>query len=469
MRRDTRATDRLERLSPLDVSNLRVEDHGLPMHVAALGILDGASLVDASGQLRLNAMCAAVEQRLHLAPRLRQVLFRPRFGLGPPIWADDARFDIRQHVRTRVLPAPGGEAELLDMCAWLNEQPLDRTRPLWEIWLLTGLPDRKVGLLIRLHHVVADGLAAMAMIGALLEPAAGAPAAAPPPWVPAPVPRTRQLFAANLRWRAGALAGAWSRPGQPLARIRRLRVLARQTRQMAREGRAPRLSLNRPAGTRRRLLLVRADLAQAAALAHAHGGKVNDVVLAAVAGGARSLLDARGELKPELVIKVSVAASTRGPAERQASGNRVGIMLVPLPVGDPDPVRRLTQIVRATSERKRLPPYQPGGRVLQRLMVHTMYRQHLVNLLVSNLHGPPGQLYLAGAPVLEVFQVGVVQGNIPVSVGALSYAGQLNFDLVGDPAAVPDLAVFAEGLSGALAQLGVRVIGRPDPAGPGDS
>jgi hypothetical protein len=144
-------------------------------------------------------------------------------------------------------------------------------------------------------------------------------------------------------------------------------------------------------------------------------------------------------------------------------------MLVPLPVGDPDPVRRLAQIVRATTERKRLPAYQPGGRVLQRLMVHTMYRQRLVNLLVSNLHGPPGQLLFVGAPVLEVFQVGAVQGNIPVSVGALSYAGRLNFDIVGDPAAVPDLAVFAEGLSETLAQLGVLANARPEPDAPGDA
>lgn len=452
-------TGRPEWLSPLDLSNLRVEDHGSPMHVAALAILEGAALVDASGQPRLTAMRAVVEQRLHLAPRLRQVVFRPRLGLGPPVWADDTRFDIRQHVRTWAVPAPGSEPELLELCAELNEQPLDRARPLWEMWLLTGLPGSKVGLLIRLHHVVADGVAAGAMIGALLDPAPGAPAPDPPPWKPAPVPGGRELLTASVRRRAGALAGAWSQLRQPLNLIGRLRVLAGQSRQLAREGRAPKDSLNRRVGTRRRLLLVRADLANVVAIAHAHGGKVNDVMLAAVAGGARSLLEARGELKPELVMKASVAVSTRAPAERAVSGNQVGIMIVPLPVGDPDPGRRLAQIVRATAERKRLPPYQPSGRFLQRLMAHTMSRQRLVNLLVSNLHGPPGPLYFAGARILELFQVGVVQGNITVSVGALSFAGQLNFDVVGDLAAVPDLAVFAEGLSDALLQLGVQVIG----------
>jgi hypothetical protein len=130
---------KLDRLSPLDVSNLRVEDHGLPMHVAALAILEGAPLLDASGQLRLDALRGHLERRLHQAPRLRQVLYRPRLGLGPPVWVDDARFDIRRHVRARAIRTPGDEATLLGVCSQLNEPPLDRSRPLWELWVLTGL------------------------------------------------------------------------------------------------------------------------------------------------------------------------------------------------------------------------------------------------------------------------------------------------------------------------------------------
>lgn len=452
----TRVADLPERLSPLDASNLRIEDHGLPMHVAAVAILEGAPLIDASGKLRLDAVRAVLDRRLYLAPRLRQVLGRPRFSLGPPVWADSTSFDIRQHVLTRAIPAPGGEAELTGVCAELDEQPLDRSRPLWEVWLLTGLAGGNVGLLIRLHHVIADGVAALAMIGALLDAAPGVAAPDPPPWTPRPMPGAWQLSASDLRWRAAVLARGLSLLRQPSAVVRRLGVLAAQSRQLAGEGLAPRVSLNRPVGQRRRLLLARADLDRVAAVAHAHGGKVNDVVLAAVAGGARRLLAARGELRPGLVLKASVAVSIRGAGDQRAAGNRVGTMLVPLPVGEPDPVRRLAQIIRATAERKRRPPYQPGGRILQRLMVRTMSRQRLVNLLVSNLHGPADPLYLAGARVLEVFQVGVVQGNVTVSIGALSFAGQLGFDIVGDPVAAPDLAVFAAGLSDSLEQLGVR-------------
>lgn len=449
------AGSRPERLTPLDVSNLRVEDHGLPMHVAALLVLEGAPLADGSGQLRLDVVRQSIERRLHRTPRLRQVLSRPRFGLGPPAWVDDTGFDAGEHIRTCAIPPPGDEAALLSMCAEINERPLDRSRPLWEMWLLTGLSDGNLAMLIRLHHVIADGIAALAMIGALFDVEPEAPSALAPAWAPAPGPGSWDLFAGNLRRRAGSVLGALSMMRQPAGLIRRLLVPMKQARQMAHEGFAPRVSLNQPAGTHRRLILVRADLSRARAVAHGHGGKVNDIALAAVAGGARRLLDARGELRPGLVLKVSVAVSVRGAADEPASGNRVGIMLVPLPVSDPDPIHRLEEITRATAERKRQPPYQPGSRVLQRWMVRAMSHQRLVNLLASNLAGPASPLYFRGSRVLEMFQVGVVQGNVTISVGVLSYAGQLNFDIVADADAVPDLPAFAEGLSDTLEELGL--------------
>lgn len=173
-----------------------------------------------------------------------------------------------------------------------------------------------------------------------------------------------------------------------------------------------------------------------------------------MAGGARAMLVAHGELRHNLVLKVSVAASIRAPTSETRTGNLVGMMLVPVPVGEPDPIRRLEQIARASAERKRLPPYQPAGRPMQRWMVHVMNRQRLVNLLASNLPGPPKPMYFAGAKILEVFQIGVVQGNLALSVGVLSYAGQLNFDLLGDTNAVPDLATFAHGVTDDLERLG---------------
>lgn len=449
-----RERGRLERLSPLDASNLSVEDRGVPMHVAALVILDRTPL-GPSRHDGLEAVRAAVERRLHLAPRLRQVLYRPRPGLGPAVWVDHRGFDIRQHVLACTVPGPGDEAALLSVCAELNSGRLDRSRPLWEMWMLDGLADGRAAILIRLHHVVADGIAALAMMAALFDPGPGRPVPAAPQWVPRPVPGARELAADNLRRQRKAAAGAVARLRHPAAVAARLHTLARQASRLVREGRAPRVSLNVPVGEHRRICLLRADLERAGTAAHAAGGTVNDVVLDAAAGGARALLAARGELRPGLVLRASVPVSLRSPADRPAAGNRVGVMVVSMPVGDADTGRRLSRIARATAERKQLPPVQPSARILQRWMVRAMSRQHLVNLLTSDLPGPPGPLFFVGAQVLELFQIGVVQGNIAIGVGALSYAGQLNFTVVADRDAVPDLAAFAAGMTSALEDLGV--------------
>src|SRR5215472_1926606 len=168
-------TDRLvfQRLTPLDVSNLRIERHGLPMNVAALAILEGRVLLNASGQLALEAIRARIEQRLHLAPRLRQRLYRPGFGFGLPVWVDDAGFDISRHVRTRPVSAGGGEQALLATCVALNDRPFDQAHPLWEIWLLPGASVGHVPMLIRFHHVLADGIAALLLLGTLFDSAPG--------------------------------------------------------------------------------------------------------------------------------------------------------------------------------------------------------------------------------------------------------------------------------------------------------
>jgi diacylglycerol O-acyltransferase / wax synthase len=157
-----------------------------------------------------------------------------------------------------------------------------------------------------------------------------------------------------------------------------------------------------------------------------------------------------------MVLKVSVAASVRAPASASQAGNLVGILLVPLPLGEEDPIRRLEQIARATAERKRLPPYQPAARFLQPWMIRTMNRQRRINLLMSNLPGPPQPAYFVGAKILELFQIGVVQGDVAVQVGALSYAGQLNLDIVADAHLVPDATVFANGMTDDLNRLGAR-------------
>jgi diacylglycerol O-acyltransferase / wax synthase len=451
----------LERLTPLDVSNLRIERRGLPMNVAALAIVEGRVLLDASEELALEPIRERIGQRLNLAPRLRQRLYRPGFGFGAPVWVDDASFDVSRHVRTRPVPAGGGEEALLAVCVELNDRPFDQAHPLWEIWLLTGAPDGHVAMLIRFHHVLADGIAALLLLGALFDAAPSGSAPEAPqherlPWTARPSPTRAELAGDAVRRSVTAIRRGARKTGHPWRTLAPARRLFRQAVQLAREGRAPRTSFNRPVGRQRRVVLVRADLERARQVAHAHHATVNDVVLCTIAGGARALLAGRGELRRSLVLKVSVAASVRAPASAAQAGNLVGILLVPVPVGEEDPVRRLEEIARATAERKRLPPYQPAARFLQRWMIRTMNRQRRINLLMSNLPGPPQPLFFAGAKILELFQIGVVQGNAAVQVGALSYAGQLNLDIVADANLVPDLTVFADGMTEDLDRLGAR-------------
>jgi diacylglycerol O-acyltransferase / wax synthase len=449
----------LDRLTALDVSNLRVEKHGLPMNVAALAMVEGRVLPGASGELALEAIRERIDRRLHLAPRLRQRLYRPGLGFGAPVWVDDASFDISRHVKTRPVPAGGGEEALLAACVELNDRPFDQAHPLWEIWLLTGAADGHVPMLIRFHHVLADGIAALLLLGALFDSAPSGSAhessdSQGPPWTARPIPTRPDFLADALRRPITGIRRGARQIGHPRRALAPARTLFRQALQLAREGRAPRTSFNRPVGRQHRVVLVRADLEQARRVAHAHHATVNDVVLCAIAGGARALLAGRGELHRPLVLKVSVAASVRAPASASQPGNLVGILLVPVPVSEEDPIRRLEEIARATAERKRLPPYQPAGRFLQPWMIRTMNRQRRINLLMSNLPGPPQPMYFAGAKILEVFQLGFVQGNVAVQVGALSYAGQLNLDIVADAQIVPDLTVFANGMTEDIRRLG---------------
>lgn len=421
-----RRDGRPERLSALDVANLRIEDRGLPMNVAALLLLDGGPLLDDAGEFRLTLVRELIQHRLALAPRLRQVLRMPDRGAGRPVWADVPHVDVAEHVRTVRVPPPGDEAAMLAVCARLNSVVLPRSRPLWELWALTGMADGRVGLLIRLHHVVADGAATLALIGSLFDDPTAAPAPAAPRRVD-PVGPAGHMMRALL--------------GRTLA-----------VADLVRLGRAPRLSINRPPRSHVRLAFVRADLERARTVAHAQGGTVNDVILTAVAGGARAVLQARGELNPVPVLHISVPASIRRPGE-PLMGNRVGVHVVPVPLDEPDALRRLHDVAQITRRAKRRPPLQPAGALMQRWTIAIMNRQRLVNIVVSNLPGPASPLTFAGARVLEIFQIGVVQGNVALSIGALSYAGQLNVEVAADAEVVPDVAVFVAGIEHDLEDL----------------
>jgi diacylglycerol O-acyltransferase len=456
-------TRRLERLTASDLFLLLWDDYGWSGDIGGLAILDGTSLLDRDGRVRIEAVRRQLEPRLHLVPRFRQRLYRPRRGLGWPLWVDAPAFDLADHIRVHPLAAPGDQAQLLQACQELARRRLDPSRPLWELWLLPGLPERRVGAFLKLHHAFADGAAGVAAFGALLDLTADAPTPAAPPWTPTPIPTAGELLGDNLRRRGQGLGRTLLGLAHPGRTLRRARGALPAWREFFAEQRAPRTSLNRPIGADRRLAIVRGRLDLTKQIAHAHHAKVNDVVLAAVAGGLRQLLARRGEDAQGLVLRAMVPISLHQEQPGQAQGNQDGWMIVPLPLGESDPVRRLQLIAAQTAERKHKIRPQTGSGIsasllFQRAFLRGFAHQRLMNTSITNVPGPPVPLYLAGARLLELFPVVSLMGNLTLVVPVLSYAGQLNLTAVADQDTCPDVEVFAQGVRSALDDLARSVL-----------
>jgi WS/DGAT/MGAT family acyltransferase len=457
----------IDRLSPEDRIMLWGDDPW-PQEMGALAILDGTSLLDPDGRFRIEVVRRAIEGRLHLVPRFRQLLCVPRRGLGGPFWVDAPRFDIADHVQVVPPPDMADEARLLIGVEQLRRRRLDRSRPLWGMWFLPGLADGRVGLFIKMHHVIADAVAGVATLGILLDPTPEATAAGAQPWVPAPAPAPTRadLLADNLRRHIEELGRVLPRLARPVTTWRGMRAAWPAMRQALAEEPGTRTSLDRRVGAGRTLVLIRTKLDQVKEVAHAHDAKVNDVLLAATAGGLRRLLGHRGERVDDALVRIAVSISLRERRGGAPQGNLVGEMAVPLRLGVSDPGRRLRQIAAETAERKaRTPP--SAGALLRNgfarwVLLKAIDRQH-VNVASADVPGPPVPFYLAGARVLEMFPVLPLIWKMPVGAGAISYAGQFNIMLVADRDACPDLDVVAAGMRDELHAVGVR--SSPDPLG----
>lgn len=417
-----------------------------PQEIGVLAILDGAALLDPDGRFRIEVARQAVAARLHLVPRFRQLLHLPRRGLGGPVWVDTPAFDLTEHVRVIAVSGPGDEAALLSVVEQLRRHRLSRSRPLWEMWFITGLPKRRIGLFARMHHAIADGIAGVAALGAFLDATPGASAGPAPPWTPAPVPPARALVADNLRRRASAVLGAFSALARPASTTRKLRDVLSTMRVMISAPPTPRTSLDQTVGPDRSLAIIRGDLDLARRVAHQHDAKVNDVLLAVTAAGLRELLTGRGEPIEDLGLPVYVPITLRQPQHRErARGNLIGQMVVRLPVGEPDPGPRLEQIA-AEAARQKAGGHPDLGMMLRsrlaRRALLALLARDPVSVTTADVPGPPQPVFFAGARVLEVFPVLPLIGNVTIGVGALSYAGQLNITVVADRDALPDLDTF---------------------------
>ena len=429
----------VDRASPADLMQLATDVGPAPMHVGAVLILGTGPGFNVAEARRL------LGERIRAVPRLRQRLRRAPPGCGRPFWADDPAFDLRHHVRQLPCPPPGDERALLAVAAAVTGEPLPRSRPLWSAAFVTGLADGSTGLVIVMNHVLADGIGGLAVLARLVDESPGPPPGHPERGrFPVPAPGARTLAADAWAARARRLA-------HPASSVRTIRQGLAELGGTRPPRRLPATSLNRPTGPQRRLDVVAADLAAVRDLGHAHGGTVNDVILAAIAGALRAVLASRGE---ELdLVTASVPVSARRAATGGELGNQVGVMPVALPAGG-GLAARVTRIAAITRERKRAARGSSAA-VLGlpfRLLAPTgllrwyINRQRLIHTFATNLRGPAEPLTFAGAPVKSVTPIPNTTGNVTVTFGALSYAGTLRITVLSDPSRMPDVAVLIAAL-----------------------
>lgn len=455
------------RLTSTDLMFLRLESTAWPAHFGGLAVLEGAALLDDMGKLRLSEIRDRLDRRVAHVQTMRQRILRPGFLGGRPLWADDPEFDIRYHVHERVVRSPGGDAELLEAAATVYGGLLDRSRPLWELWFLTGVSEGRIGVLLKLHHAVADGLAAVAVMASLFDFEPDAPDPDPVPPAPEPLPGRRSLVADNVSSKMHAVRQAVGAAAHPVQLVKRMRTFTHVARRSFGNQAAPSSSINQPVRAGRRLRSVRLDLASMKEIAHAHQGKVNDVVLDLWSGGLRRLLASRGEPVAGVELMTGLAVSLRSPTGTTTVDNQVGTMVLPLPISEADPSRRLETIVATT---RRVKDEQRPTAILGFLAALATTpigrsfatRQRSTNVLVTNVIGPPVPVYLLGAPVLDVLPIIQLMGNIGLTLCAFSYAGQISLVVTADATAFPDVDELMTGMERDWHEL----VHGPGPAGP---
>jgi len=441
-----------------------MERDGAHMHVAACSVFDGPAPAH-------EKLMSAIESRLHLVPRYRQRLAFVPLEQGRPVWVDDPHFNIAYHVRHTALPSPGDEEQLTRLTGRVFSQALDRTKPLWEVWLVEGLSGGRFAILSKTHHALVDGISGVDILTVLFDASPEPMPVAPPEheWAPAPLPSDAQLLADALRERATV-------PGEM---IRGVRAVLRGPRTVAkRVGEAlialgafawaglqpaPESIFNVPIGPHRRFVWVNGDLAAIKSVKNALGGTVNDVVLAVVAGALGRFMRLRGEDTEGVVLRAMVPVSVRADVERGALGNKVAAMWAPLPVGVVDPVDRLRQISAAMAEIKEsgqavgaqvltaLSGFAPATIISQAMRLQS--RQRMFNLVVTNVPGPQFPLYVLGRELQAIYPMVPLAQNTALGIAIMSYNGQLNFGLSADYDALPDVGVLAQELEGSIEEM----------------
>ena len=453
-----------DRLTAVDASFLAQEGPTSHMHVGAVMIFDGPAPA-------YDDLADHVRSRLHLVPRFRQKLAFPPLETGRPLWVDDPSFNLEYHVRDTALPTPGSEAQLRALAARIHSQALDRSKPLWEMWLVQGLEGGRFALLSKTHHALVDGVAGVDLATVLFD-VTPVPVEVEHPdrlWRPRSTPSALDLAARGVRGlvglpfeAAGRAVGAAAHPGEALHGTREaLEGLGEVV--WAGMNPAPETPLNVEIGPHRRLVWVRHELSDFKRVKDAFGGTVTDVVLAVVAGALQKWLRSRGVRTEGLELRALVPVSTRAREHRDQMGNRIAAMRGPLPVYVEDPVARL-HVVRSAMDGLKDSKQALGAEVLagmQALAPPTIFAQasrlnfstRLFNLLVTNVPGPQFPLYILGRELQDLFPVAFLPKHHALAVAIMSYDGGMDFGLLGDYDAMPDLERVGEMLQASLAEL----------------
>jgi len=454
----------LDRLTPIDASFLHQEGPHSHMHVGGLTIIEGPPPA-------MEEFLEQIRRRLHLVPRYRHKLASTALDSGRPVWIDDPSFNLEYHVRHTALPTPGGWEQLRGLTARIFSQQLDRSKPLWEMWLIEGLEDDRFALITKTHHALIDGIAGIDLATVLFDLSP-----TPPPlrssgraWQPHSEPRTAELLAAGL-WGAlragielaeGAL-DALAHPDRALARVREATEGVGEI-VWAGLNPAPETPLNVDIGPHRRFVGVASRLEDFKLVKNAFGGTVNDVVLAVVAGALRTFLISRGVHTEGVELRALVPVSVRAEDEHHQGGNRIVVMRGPLPVYIADPVQRLRFVSHAMDGLKES-KQALGAEVIagvQNFAPPTILAQasrlnfstRLFNLIVTNVPGPQFPLYVLGREMLQAYPVAFLPESHALAIAIMSYNGQMNFGLLGDYDALPDIDSLGESIAAELAML----------------
>ena len=456
--------EHLDRLSAIDASFLHQEGSESHMHVGALVTLEGPPPA-------MDDFLDSLRGRLHLVPRYRQKLAFPPAGSGRPLWVDDTDFNLEYHVRHTALPKPGSDEQLRNLVARIFSQQLDRSKPLWELWIVEGIEDGSWALITKTHHALIDGISGIDLATVLFD-ITPVPREVEHPdrvWQPHREPASVDLLAGVARSMvrtglkvAESVVGSVAKPTQTLE-VAREAVEGVGEVVWATLNPAPTTPLNVPIGPHRRFVGVRGRLADFKTVKDAFGGTVNDVVLASVAGGLRTWLHSRGVRTEGMELRALVPVSLRQEHEHGQLGNKIAAMRGPLPVYVGDPVERLrtvSQEMRDLKDSKQAlgaevlagaqnfaPPTILG--VASRLNFST----RLFNLIVTNVPGPQFPLYVLGREMQTVFPIAFLPREHGLAIAIISYNGWLNFGLLGDYDAVPDLEAIGEAIEESIDEL----------------